>query len=129
MYVCMHVWMYVVCVYVGSVCVYVCLWMCVVCVYVCSVCVYVCLWMYVCECVCMYLSIYLCMHVCLPWYVWAHTWDGQIHTDVCIVWPNHAYVCYGACMRSHLGSPCTYIHMYVCMYACVYVCMYACVSE
>ena len=72
-----------VCVYVCTVCVYVCMCVCVyvcmfVCLYVCMcVCVYVCMCVcvYVCMCVCVYVYMCVCVYVCMYVYAFNIAWD------------------------------------------------------
>jgi len=91
MYVCTNVYMYYVCMFVRM-CVYVCVYVRMhVCIYV--LCMYVCI-TYV--CVCMYACMYICMCVC---------------TYVCM------YVC--MCVRMYI---CMYV--YVCVYECMYLCLF-----
>ncbi len=105
---------YLKCVCVCVMCVYVC-FMCVMCVYlcVCVLCVSVCVCVFVCGCV-----RYVCISVCPCFHVCVY---------VC-----SCYVCIFLCVCLYMACPCVYMcvsgSLCVCVYASVCVCVCVCVS-
>jgi len=129
-----HVCVCIVCMYVRTYYISVCICMCVYCVYVRMYYISVCMYMYVCVYsvyvrmyyIYIYIYIYICMHACM--YVRTYVCVGFRYACACRY--VSMYVCIVCvCVRKYYISVCIYVctYVYVCMYVRVYcVCVFMC---